>query len=346
MSVTVRPVDLDAERETLLGVLERNLPELPHARRFDWLYRRNPVGRAFSWFVCEGKSGRVVGVASLIQRAIRLGGTVQLAGQVGDFAIDAEYRSLGPAVLLQRATFEPVDCGRLSFCYDCPPHEAGMSTFRRLGMKENCRMVRYARLLRSERELKKRLGGVWAGALVAPANAVLRLRVQRSVSSHLAIAEHVGSIGEEFSRIDEAYAQSKGVRSRRHAEDLNWRYREDPLRQYFILTARRGAELLAYVVYTAAGEDATVVDLFGREMPDAGVALLAEVSERCRARGIQTLHAYLSEGNPAAETFVSSGFQMREAAARVVAYAKPGSEVAALLAGRAPWSFSQTEILA
>ena len=146
--------------------------------------------------------------------------------------------------------------------------------------------------------------------------------------------------------MDQACAASEAIRGRRNAEDLNWRYRQDPIHDYAILTARRGEQLVAFVVYSSTGDDATVVDLFGREMFEAGVTLLEEVSERCCASGIQTLHASLSRGNPAAEIFVRAGFQMREIGTQVVAYAKSGGEIAPLLEGAARWSFSQSEILA
>ena len=79
-------------------------------------------------------------------------------GQVGGFAVDASYRSFGPAVLMQRTTFEPVDSGAVTFCYDSPPHDRGMSTFVRLGMRPNCEVTRYALALRSDEFLQKRLG--------------------------------------------------------------------------------------------------------------------------------------------------------------------------------------------
>ena len=44
MAVQVRVVDVDGEQDELLEILERNLADLPHARRFKWLYRGHPLG--------------------------------------------------------------------------------------------------------------------------------------------------------------------------------------------------------------------------------------------------------------------------------------------------------------
>jgi len=86
-----------------------------------------------------------------------INGSMQLCGQVGDFAINVTHRSLGPALLLQRTTFTPVDQEQLTLCYDCPPHERGLSTFRRLKMSANCQMHRYARASPGDRLIEKRL---------------------------------------------------------------------------------------------------------------------------------------------------------------------------------------------
>ena len=56
MTLQVRAVNLDREHDELLGVLERNLPELSHARRFKWLYREGHLGPAWSWLLCDSGS--------------------------------------------------------------------------------------------------------------------------------------------------------------------------------------------------------------------------------------------------------------------------------------------------
>src|SRR5271157_183742 len=112
MTISVRSVHFECDGPELLGILQTNLPGLSHAQRFQWLYRANPDGPAWSWFACQGTSGRAVGVTSVFPRSMWIGDQLRMCGQVGDFAISASHRSLGPAILLQRATFEPVDQGK------------------------------------------------------------------------------------------------------------------------------------------------------------------------------------------------------------------------------------------
>lgn len=318
MAVIVRPVNLDTEREELLAVLEQNLTDLPHARRFKWLYHDHPEGPAWAWFVCEHPSGRVRGVASLFRRALWLGPRVSLCGQVGDFAIDAAHRSLGPAVMLQRATFEPVDRGQLALCYDCPPHDRGMATFRRLGMTASATLARHARLLRTDRRLAGRFGA--GGRALAPVgNALLRIAAgRRARPAGVEIARHEGRFGDEFSALDRRVGAGEVIRGRRSAPDLNWRYRDDPLHDYVTLIARRHGELIGFLVLEAA--DAVVVDLFGDLAAEETLGLLEGAADAARAAGAETLQASVSDGSPLLPHLRRAGFRRREEGPRVVAH--------------------------
>ena len=343
MAIYVRPVDYTSEHKELLALLETNLPKLPHARRLQWLYRANPDGPAWSWFVHDSESDEIVGTASVFPHSLWVGGESRLCGQVGDFAISPKYRSLGPNLLLHRTTFELVDRGMLAFCYDCTANEKGMATFRRLGMRPQCSVERHALPLRMD----ARLGKIRGLSVLAPvANALLRLQRRRKSSSKgLEISEHLGAFGEEFSHLDTALRNPQSIRVRRSAEVLNWRYRQDPLQQHQVFTARRSGELRAFVVFHITGGEATIVDLFGTEQPNAGLALLEAVVERCEP-SCQTIHAFLASGSEMAGVHVNAGFRPRQSTTQVVAYAKPGSEVADFLEDSRRWAFSGVDIWA
>jgi hypothetical protein len=345
MSVAVRPVNLDSEQTELLNILETNLSDLPHARRFQWLYRNNPAGPAWSWFVYEKGTGEIVGVASLFPRILWVGETTQRCGQVGDFAINVSHRSLGPALSLQRATFEPVIQGDLAFCYDCPPHDRGLSTFRRLGIKASGRMHRYALLVRTDRQVRRWLGrGRTSAAIATLGNWLFALRPFAVPSrGDLDIAIHVGRFNEEFTELDQR-CKDKCIRSRRTASDLNWRYRDDPLQQYQVLTARQKGELVGCAVYLVIEQDARLVDLWGTPLSSVGPPLLGAMTDLARQGSAQTLHALVADRPEDAELLQQAGFRRREDAAHIVAYTQPNSALDALLGNPEQWSFNYANI--
>jgi hypothetical protein len=347
MKISVRPVHHDSETQEFLAILRTNATSLPHEQRFKWLYQDNPDGAAMSWFVFQTAPDQVVGVTSLFPRSMWVGDKLQLCAQVGDFAVSASHRSLGPALLLQRATFGPVDRGEMAFCYDCPPHHAGMSTFRRLGMRPNCKVHRYALPLRVEGHLRKRLG---AASAVPAAAGNLLLRLQRlstfkSSARNLEISVHQSAFDEEFSQLDRKVKRPTAIRGSRSATLLNWRYREDPLQKFETLTARRNGELVAFAVLRSIGDIVTIADIFGTELPESAFSLVSTIAARFQ-KSHQTLETYLSEGSELVAPFLKMRFQMRSEAAQIVAYAKPQSETSRFLESSPAWAFSQAEIAA
>jgi hypothetical protein len=350
MALKVRPIDPATERALMLEVLERNLTEIPHPKRFDWFYGGNPAGRSFSWVIVEESGSQPVGIASLISRAIWVDGEVKICGQVGDFGIDRAYRSLGPAVQLQRATFEPVDRGALAFCYDCPPHEAGMSTFRRLGMRANCRMRRYVKILKTDNRMQQRLGrGLHSAAAAKIANAALRIAGKRASDiPGIEISGWPGLFDDEWTTLDERGAPAGTIRSRRSAADLNWLYRQNPLQVFEVIAARRDGRLLAYAIYFFRAGETFIAEIGGE--PDAALAeaLLGAVSREVRDNYPQaeSITALLAEEHPLAESFRRAGFLAREEAERVVAYAAPGSELRGRFESNPRWLFQFADVTA
>ncbi len=345
MGLVLRSVDVAVERQALVAVLQRNLTDLDHARRFEWLYLQNPAGRAWSWFLREEGRDEPVGVASLFPRWVWLRDEVRLCGQVGDFAVDTGYRSLGPAVALQRATFGPVEARALTFCYDCPPHDKGMATFRRLGLSANCRMIRYARLLKVDRIVRRRVRpAAAASALSWVGNSLLRLADRHARRrSAVDVALLNGRFDEEFSALDAEIGGQRAIRGRRRAEELNWRYRDDPLHHYLVLTARSAGALAAFACVLVRGADAFLVDLFGRLTPEIVTELVDGAVGLLRRRNVETFHALASDQGGFAQLLRAAGFHNRSPAASVVAYAPEGSDASATIT-TATWNFTHGDI--
>lgn len=340
----------------MIEILKRNFGPIQEPR-FDWRHSDNPAGESWSWFMYDGSKNLTVAMATVFPRHMRVNGKRVRAGQVGEFAVDSGYRSLGPAVLLQRTTFEPVNSGDLAFCYDCPPHDEGMSTFVRLGMRPNCEVIRYARPLRSDEYFAKRIGdGAWTKPLIAGANLLLRAQRKKAKVSGLEISRHEGLFGDEFTHLDEIASVSDGVRSSRHAVDLNWRYVLDPMAslclpngatgKYRVLAARRRGELVAFIVFFIQSDGiASLVDLFGLELPQAGLALLEAAVDICRLEGVSSFHGFCSndcELKPLLETL---GFRPRERNSRVVAYTGAGPTALNGSGSEMRWAFGQVEVM-
>jgi len=345
MSLAIRPASLSDDEQQLIDVLERNIPGRQRDP-FQWRHQNNPVGPGWSWVICERKNDGIVAMVSVFPRRMLVGGKETVSGQVGEFVVDSAYRSLGPALLLQRATFEAVERGALAFCYDCPPHDEGMSTFVRLGMNPNCEVVRYVLPLRSDRYLGKKLGsGSWTKPLVGIANLLLSARIAYRRPSGIEVREFDGVFDEEFSRLDNLVPSADAIRTSRSAEILNWRHRKNPSWKPRILVARRAGELLAFLAFIVFEGRSSIVDIFGRELSHAGVALLEAVVDLSRREGFDCVESYWSTGNAFDAVYRKVGFRQRERAVRVVAYQQQGDQTGKLLNCGLRWDFGQAEVM-
>jgi hypothetical protein len=354
MSLKIRPVSLAEDRQEMLDLMNRNFGTR-HEARFAWRHLDNPAGVCWSWLAYENGGStkrRPVAMVTVFPRHMRVNGQTVLAGQVGSFAVDPTHRSLGPAVQLQRTTFQPVDSGHLHFCYDCPPHDRGMSTFVRLGMQPDCEVYRYALPLRVDDNVAHWLGtGLWTKPIRTAGNLALRLRRTRPGVPGLEIVQFLGTFGDEFDVLDNTAPSAKLIRSSRNARELNWRYRDDPARRnypatggYEVFVARRAGELQGFAVFALQSDGIAVLfDVFGRNLSVTGPALLEGVIQRCRNLNASSLHAFCSEESAFRALFLKAGFHRRERNARVVSYAKHDGN-RRLPAGM-EWAFSQVEVM-
>lgn len=346
MSLAVRPASLPEDKEEMIALLERNLPGAQMRTHFHWRHQANPAGPAWSWVIYDSRDGAVRAMTSLFPRRVYWDKKLITCGQVGEFVVDGGYRSLGPAVMLQRATFQPVDSGALAFCYDCPPHDQGMSTFVRLGMRPSCEVIRYAVPLRSDQVLGKRLGKrAWTRPLIAGANLLLGMRQTRYLRTGLEICKFEGCFGDEFNDLDISMHTAGVVRTSRAAELLNWRYRQRSDVDIQVLVARRGGELLAFLAFIIYPENrASVLDLFGRELSSAGLPLLSAAVESCRLRKVFCLEGYCTDCSELKPLFEAAGFRARERAASVVAYTKSGGVSRNNLSSTVSWPLGHAEL--
>jgi hypothetical protein len=354
MSLGIRQASLSNDRDEMIGTLNQNFGPGQEAR-FDWRHIGNPAGESWSWFLYDKSSLATVAMATVFPRNMRVKGKIVRGGQVGEFAVDPKYRSLGPAIKLQRSTLEPVDRGDIALCYDCPPHDEGMSTFVRLGMSANCEVYRYAIRFRSDEYLAKRVGsGTWTKPIVAAANLLIRVHARRGDARNIEVQKHTGSFNDEFNHLDEISCGS--LRSSRTSDTLNWRYVADPVSgigtlsdtagKYQILVARRAGELRGFTVFLIQPDGAaSLIDLFGIDSEEIRLAMLDAALDFCRSAGASSFFGLCSEQSELKPLFETLGLRRRERSSRVVAYTKPGGSLAAQINPAVRWSFGQVELM-
>jgi GNAT superfamily N-acetyltransferase len=312
MANLVRRAEVDGEKATLTAFLSSYLSPDANEARYEWLYCKNPQGMARVWVACELETGMIIGVAAAFPRRIHRHGKEVRGYVLGDFCIHPDYRSLGPALALQRSSLEDLSREGAGFVFDFPSTSM-LAIYKRLRIEPQESVIRFAKPLRANRQIHLRIPNEAArSSLAVVANAALRLRdVGLKRSSAWTISEETGPCGEEFTLATQRWALRMDVCAGRNADYLNWRFLQHPQRRYQFLTARKDGRLCGFLIYHWSGEDATVVDLFAEGDPVCK-ALLVETIAIMRRKNVNTLSAPFLASHAGREILEDCGFQPRE----------------------------------
>jgi hypothetical protein len=312
MAFLVSPIDLRKDRDVLVDFLTGNLSSSADGKRYDWLYTKCPFGPALAWFARDSDSGTIVGAAAAFPRRFQVGGSFALGWVLGDFCIRPDYRSLGPALKLQRVCLENGNGDRRPL-YDFPGSSM-VAIYKRLGMEPTERLVRMAKPLRADRKVRERVKNpVLARGFSAAANKILAFgdrRMKNTGPWTLSLLQ--GPCAQAFNTLSQSAASSAGLWIDRTAEYLNWRYLQHPSCKYEILTAYRDGTLQGYLVFTNKDGNASIVDWFGLDNAEMLQALVKGAVILLRERGAMTLSASLLQSHPRVAQLKELGFRERE----------------------------------
>jgi len=334
MTIRVRRLQLQEDREVLIQFLFQHLSAHADERRFDWLYLANPSGRAQVWAAEDSQTGAMVGASAVFPRLLYENGRERMGFVLGDFCIHPGYRSLGPAVLLQRASIEEMSLAKQMIGYDLPSANM-MAIQRRLGMSSRDRLARLAKPLRTDRRVAARIEmpSVAKGVSMI-GNRVLKLRDQmRHSGAKEEITQQSGPCQEEFNALAAEVSGNYGVCVARTASYLNWRYLGHPFARFEMLIARRDGLLKNYLVMHQEGEDARIVDLFGIPDPTLLAGLILRAVELMRGHGAMTVSAPLLASHPWIPLFERLGFRERDSCPVIFYPRAPASQTEAADSG-------------
>lgn len=217
---SIRRGEPKSDRETVLSIWRGQLGyESRLEAKYDWFYLGCPWGVPLVQLLRHEPSSSWVGVAAVGARRMVQRGRSFRAGVIADFAVAKEHRSLGPAISLQKALLAgAAECFEL--LYGFPNAKAG-PVMKRVGYRKIGEMVRYARVLRHARYLRRRLPPVLAdvaGAIVDFVPRLTRVRARRLRAAFRAAADP---------RMDDLWARSDqgaGPIMVRDAASVRWRF--------------------------------------------------------------------------------------------------------------------------
>lgn len=162
----IRAADFEHDHDAIIALWQANLGDpAQRAGKFDWFYRHCPFGEPVLQLLYHGDE--LIGSCGAAPRPMLWNGQAIRAAVMGDMAVDARHRTLGPALMLMEAV-STVAAERFDLLYGFP-NQKSLPVAARLGFLALDDMQRQSRVLHYATYLQRYLPH-W---LATPAGAVL-----------------------------------------------------------------------------------------------------------------------------------------------------------------------------
>jgi len=330
MAIRLREADLLADGAALMELARVNLGQTD-AQRFQWLYRDNPFGPARAWLAFNGTDAPI-GMSALFPRRAYVAGREVLGCVLGDFCVSEGYRTLGPAIQLQRASLSSIESGQFAFGYDFPSRSM-LGVYRFLGVTPTQSSLRMAKLVRTEDKIRAVTRAPTLSQIISkPLDLALTIKDRRAPGAEgLECRLEDEPCFSTYAQLARRIGSSFGNCTMRTPEYLNWRYRRHPFVKYEFFACYRGGNLLGYCIFCSEEGRADIVDVFGSmEEPDL-TAMLSSLVSLLRSRQASVVSMEILDNDPRMATLHSLGFRNRGTGPVINCHAKVGARSTQLL---------------
>src|SRR5262249_22156648 len=110
----------------------------------------NPFGAARTLIASTDDTGEMIGIASAFPREFWIDGRKQRAWILGDFCMTQRFRTLGPALALQRKCMASLPADEVWYDF---PSQTMLAIYLRLGVPLFSQQIRHVRPLGMDRQL-------------------------------------------------------------------------------------------------------------------------------------------------------------------------------------------------
>jgi hypothetical protein len=270
-------VDLSAAGPAIRSVWVKNFPAYDSesaAAKLQLGYVNNPAGSGSVLVLNAEGLPDMQGTLGLHPRVFHLGSRSIRATGLADFAVNAEHRSLGPAMMLMRSGAR-LAADRFDLTYAFPNDKAA-PVFAATGFKLLGAVQRYAFLLTTRERLAKRLPHTLTLCLAPVVDRVLYfLDWTRNLRASAKLACLPANWND--AAFDEIWARRPAATllSERSGRMLNWRFAASGRRSWQACVARDSAGIArGYVVWRSANGSIEIGDFFADDPQRWTTALL------------------------------------------------------------------------
>jgi predicted N-acetyltransferase YhbS len=336
MNYSVTRTDLDKDRNDIILLWKRNFPDLPQ-KRYDWIYQKNPHGKALSWVAREIGSGSTVGTASLFPRKINLNGETVKVGIAGDFAVNQEHRGFNLAIMLQRAVTASAAENEVKLIYGIS-NEKSEPVQRRAVYVLLGKMKRWAKVLKTSKYFKS---FPLPQSISRPLDLVMKSfsREGRHPRARGYTIQELKVFDERFDQLWNRACGRFNIIGVRSEDYLNWRYGKSPHRSYhiFSLIQKDSQDVCGYLVYYLQDKVGFIVDMLFLDFGLTLDSLLSSFILCLRDQNVESVSILLFGCPPLAKKLKIFGFFLREEESRILVHVDRNSPQADMVLDAENW---------
>lgn len=322
MKYIVRRADLVEDKKEIISILSRNFGVAKE--RYEWIYESNIAGKADCWIALEEAGKKAVGSTALFPRRLYIGGKLYNAAIAGDFCVNKENRTFGPALNLQRKVLIGAAARRFKLIYGFPNRQSELVHLR-VGYKVFGNVSRFTKPLRSFYFLNKTFRATWLAKLLSiPADLWLCFSSKRAPKNWEKYEVEQPFLFDE--RFETCWLKLKDqfyLIGERSPSYLNWRYMASPHQGYRIFAISRtlNKEIIGYIVYNVSDGGAYINDLGSADMSESFNLLLFAFIKEKRREGLQWISTTLLTESILSKKLIKFGFKKRGPEGKVIVYA-------------------------
>ncbi len=345
MKLSIFEADLKRDKKIIIEILNHNIDYSIDDSRYEWLYLRNPSGKAKVWIGKDEDKDQFIGTAVALPRKFWVNGRTISCHVLADFSINPEYRSLGPALKLNRASLDPVHDGRIPFAYDFPSKSMAVA-HRWMKVEPIGQVLRFVRLLRAGRQIEERVGkGLISRILAWIVNTAMRIySVQKMSKGYTFDDEKIDpkSFDVSFTELDRHIGKRYKVCGSRDQSYLTWRYALNTHRDFFLIKLKYHDELCGFIIFTIRENSRVqVYDLYSKDQAEVKRNLIKALLKVVYNKNAEAVEVALLETNPWIPLIRRCGFFPRSDTSEVYVFIPKDSDLDGVVNNAGNWYMTQ-----
>ena len=216
-------------------------------KRHEWLYEKNPHGRATTWIATDDASGEVAGCTSFFPRKLIVNGAIVAGALGGDGFVRPKFRRRGIMQAMHARSREDMPKLGVDVMFGTPM-PANFTPLKTAGSCDVTRVARYVKPLsaRTFHITNSRVDRLMRMVLVPRS---------RSYLDPATVAD---------TRINDVWGQAKaelGITTVRDADYFTWRYVLSPSQKQHAFVILEGSEAIGACALEREGENLRIIDI-------------------------------------------------------------------------------------